>query len=69
MYFDSLQELLAMGGHGLYVWLAYGVFLMVIVWNLVAPLIQRQQVLKSVARHWRRVDMHQTDEGDQSSQD
>lgn len=25
MYFDSFSEFIAMGGHGFYVWLAYGV--------------------------------------------
>lgn len=33
MNFESLDALLAMGGHGLYVWLSYGVSLLVIVWN------------------------------------
>lgn len=55
MYFDSWSEFFAMGGHGLYVWLAWGFFLMVILWNLVAPLMAKTQVLKSVRRHWRRV--------------
>jgi len=33
MSFDSFSDLLAMGGHALYVWLSYGVSLIVIVWN------------------------------------
>ena len=31
MQFDSWQAFFAMGGHGLYVWLAYGATLLVIV--------------------------------------
>lgn len=30
MQFDSLNEFVAMGGHGLYVWLAYGATLLVL---------------------------------------
>lgn len=36
MYFDSFADFLAMGGHGLYVWLAYGVTLLtLLLWVLV----------------------------------
>jgi heme exporter protein D len=30
LQFDSLNEFVAMGGHGLYVWLAYGATLLVL---------------------------------------
>lgn len=56
MYFDSFSEFLAMDGHGLYVWLAYGAFLILIIWNLIAPKLRRRQVLDSVVRYWRRED-------------
>ena len=54
MYFSSWNDFVAMGGHGLYVWLSYGFFLIVIIWNLLMPVIQRSHVLKSTARYWRR---------------
>ena len=33
MYFESFEALLAMGGHGLYVWSAYGIAIAVLFWN------------------------------------
>lgn len=38
MSFNSVADFLAMGGHHLYVWLAYGAALAVIVWNVVSPI-------------------------------
>ncbi|GGC07105.1 hypothetical protein GCM10011352_36770 [Marinobacterium zhoushanense] len=38
MSFNSISEFLTMGGHGLYVWLSYGLGLVVILANLIAPL-------------------------------
>ncbi len=69
MYFDSLAGFIDMEGHGLYVWLAYGVFLMVILWNLAVPVIERSQVLKSVRRHWRRVQLQNEQSGAPSGDD
>lgn len=60
MYFDSFSEFLAMGGHGLFVWLAYAAFLLVVTWNLLAPKIRRRQVVESVKRYWRREDAKKT---------
>ncbi|MBT4162999.1 MAG: heme exporter protein CcmD [Gammaproteobacteria bacterium] len=37
MSFDSLSAFVSMGGHGLYVWMAYGVTLVVLLTNLVWP--------------------------------
>lgn len=36
--FNSFSEFLSMGGHGLYVWLSYGLGLAVILINLITPL-------------------------------
>ena len=33
MYFESFEVLLAMGGHGRYVWSAYGIAIAVLLWN------------------------------------
>lgn len=54
MYFDSFSEFLAMGDHGFYVWLAYGAYLILIIWNLIAVGLRRRQVLESLSRYWRR---------------
>lgn len=57
MQFDSVQEFLAMGGHAPYVWTAYGVTLVVILYILCAPLVaqrrfvreERQRLLREAA--------------------
>ncbi|MCV6587877.1 MAG: heme exporter protein CcmD [Marinobacterium sp.] len=54
MSFDSFSDFLAMGGHGLYVWLSYGIALAVIVINLVGPVMARKQLLADLLRRLRR---------------
>lgn len=54
MYFDSLNAALSMEGHGVYVWLAYGVTLVVIAVVLVAPLRRRRRLLKRLSAEQRR---------------
>jgi len=46
MYFDSLNALLTMDGHGAYVWTAYAVTLLVIIAILCVPLWRRRRVLR-----------------------
>ncbi len=54
MYFDSFADFLAMGNHGLYVWLAYGFFLLVVGWNILMPVLEHRRVAASARRYWRR---------------
>lgn len=42
MQFDSIAEFIAMGGHGFYVWLAYGLTAAIILFNVMAPVIARR---------------------------
>jgi len=49
MYFDSLQALLFMDGHGVYVWGAYAVTGLVITGILVAPVRRRRRLLRDLA--------------------
>ena len=46
--FHSVAEFLAMGGHGPYVWSAYGVALVVLVWQIVRPLRRHRAILYAV---------------------
>lgn len=48
--FHGVAEFLAMGGHGPYVWSAYGVALVVLVWLVARPLRRHAAILKSVRR-------------------
>lgn len=54
MYFDSVSSLIDMGGHGLYVWTAYGIGLLVILYNIGVPLLRQQQAIRSIQIHGRR---------------
>lgn len=54
MSFESFNEFLAMGGHGLYVWLSYGIALAIVVTNLVEPLLARKQLITDLVRRFRR---------------
>ncbi|MDG2471633.1 MAG: heme exporter protein CcmD [Pseudomonadales bacterium] len=51
MYFDSIQALWSMGGHGAYVWIAYGVSLSIMVWCIISPLKDYRKQLKNIVIH------------------
>ena len=62
MSFTSVHDFLAMGGYAAYVWPAYGVFLLVLLADALAPTVRRRQVLldlraqlaRQAARHARK---------------
>jgi heme exporter protein D len=50
MQFSSLNEALQMGGHGAYVWAAYGLTLLVLGINVIAPILKRRALIKELKR-------------------
>jgi heme exporter protein D len=38
-----MSEFFAMGGYAFYVWTAYGVFAIVMIWSYLAPVLRRRQ--------------------------
>lgn len=54
MSFDNLSDFLAMGGHGPYVWSAYGIALIVILFNIIRPQMLNRQILIDRTRLLRR---------------
>ncbi|AAZ32998.1 hemagglutination activity protein [Pseudomonas amygdali pv. tabaci str. ATCC 11528] len=54
MNFASFSDFLAMGRHGLFVWSAYGLCLLVLLINVAMPLVARQRFLKQQARRLKR---------------
>jgi heme exporter protein D len=54
MYFDSFEALLHMEGHGPYVWAAYLITLLVIMFILLAPLRRQRRFLRQMAGELRR---------------
>lgn len=53
-YFETFSEFIQMGKHGLYVWLSYGISLLVIGYNIVAVYIERQQFFREAKRRLKR---------------
>ena len=45
MYFESFEALLTMGGHGLYVWSAYGIAIAVLLWNQLVVKLSKNALL------------------------
>ncbi len=45
----SLESFLYMGGYGFYVWTSYGITALVLSFNLIAPILQRRQLLRQLA--------------------
>jgi heme exporter protein D len=54
MYFDSLQALLTMDGHGVYVWTAYLITIAVIVATLLTPVRRHKRFLQQLAADLKR---------------
>ncbi|MCR3961322.1 heme exporter protein CcmD [Aeromonas veronii] len=43
------SSFLSMGGYAAYVWGSFGVFVLVLVWNLVTPALRRRSVIQQLA--------------------
>lgn len=54
MYFESAAALLAMDGHGGYVWAAYGITAAVLLVLIISPLRQRRRIFSQLAAVQRR---------------
>lgn len=54
MHFETVSAFLQMGGHGLFVWSAYGITIVVMLWLLLAPLHCSRTLLRGVRQHQRR---------------
>ena len=50
MSFHSVSAFIDMGGHGQYVWSAYGVALVIIVFNFVRPVMLKKRNLDRLRR-------------------
>lgn len=48
----AMSDWLAMGGHGPFVWTAYGISLLVLVGICAAPLLRMRGVLRRLRRRW-----------------
>ena len=53
-YFSSFADFLQMGKHGLYVWLSYGIALMIFIYNIVSVYLLKRQFFINAKRRLRR---------------
>ncbi|MGI9301975.1 MAG: heme exporter protein CcmD [Gammaproteobacteria bacterium] len=49
-----MSEFLHMGGYAFYVWTSYGLALIILLFNLVSPVVQRRRLLHEMARNLKR---------------
>lgn len=54
MSFASFTEFLAMGDHGLYVWLSYGTALIMVAYNVISVRVRQRRALQAVRDSVRR---------------
>jgi heme exporter protein D len=45
----TMQEFFAMGGYAFYVWTSYGLTFIVLLANIIIPVVQRRQLLRSLS--------------------
>ena len=45
----TLSEFFNMGGYAFYVWTSYGLTLVVLLVNIIVPIVQRKQLLRSLS--------------------
>ncbi|ASP40243.1 heme exporter protein CcmD [Bacterioplanes sanyensis] len=58
MEFSSFSEFLAMGKHGFYVWLSYGLTALIVAFNVLQPWLRRRQLIKQHTQRLRREKKH-----------
>jgi heme exporter protein D len=54
MSFNTFSEFMQMGGHGFYVWTAYGITLVVLSYNIINPMVMNRRFVKSQKQNLRR---------------
>tara|TARA_R110002167_G_scaffold241351_1_gene446675 strand:+ start:458 stop:664 length:207 start_codon:yes stop_codon:yes gene_type:complete len=54
MQFVDIDAFLNMGGHGLYVWLSYGVGLVVFIIAFISPILKKKRIIKELSQLQRR---------------
>lgn len=48
MYFDSVNDLMNMAGHGIFVWSSYGITLLALLSLIIYPLRKKQKLLAAI---------------------
>lgn len=45
----SLMDFFYMNGRGIYVWPAYAIALIILVWNIIIPLLRHKKLMQSIS--------------------
>jgi heme exporter protein D len=61
MYFTTLESALAMDGHGAFVWSAYGVTLVVVIYLLLAPGRRQRNILRNLRSEIQRSEIQRSE--------
>ncbi len=54
MQFESINDFINMGGHGLYVWTSFAVAIVVIGLNLILPVLEQKKIKVSLYKKLQR---------------
>ena len=54
MSFNTFSEFVQMGGHGFFVWTAYGITLVVLSYNIINPMVMNRRFVKLQKQNLRR---------------
>jgi heme exporter protein D len=54
------QEFFAMGGYAFYVWMSYGITLIVMLVIVITPIVQRKQFMRQQALRLKRQEKHES---------
>ncbi len=63
--FDNLQDFLQMDGHGFYVWLSYGIALLVVSYLVAAPIVRTRRFFREQSETLQRQQMPQASSSDE----
>ena len=66
MYFDSIQQLIYMGGHGVYVWSAFCISVVVMLALVLKPLCQTKKEFSNIRLH---IKLHQVNQAAMQQED
>ena len=56
----SVSEFFHMGGHGFYIWVSYGLALILMVAAFISPILQERKLIKQITRRLRREQREQS---------
>lgn len=54
-HFSSVADFISMGGHGPYVWAAYGATVVIMLWLVIAPVRRKRVLFKQFKQEQRRM--------------